>query len=102
LGAASAFASAAASGFAPSGRAGVVNRSRNWSSRNFGSRGVRSMRATMLGSVRWLELNRINLPSLGQEMELPKELDRKLTGFASPPSAGTTNTLVKFLLVSPR
>ena len=33
--------------------AGSSKSSRNWSSRNFGARGVRSMRTSCLGSVRW-------------------------------------------------
>src|SRR5687768_7086304 len=65
-------------------------RSRNWSSRKRGVRGMRSTRASWLVSVRCPVSKRRNVPSGLHETVLVLTLARKLTGCGpAPPSTGT-------------
>src|SRR5215213_5107855 len=59
---------------------GVVNRSRNRSSRNFGVRRVRSTRASCPCSVRWRVSKKMVRPSGDQAIVFANTLARKLTG----------------------
>src|SRR3954470_13720974 len=56
---------------------------------------MRSTRASCDGSVRWLLSNNRNVPSGAQATPVAFALARKLTGLASPPADGTTETLVE-------
>ncbi len=81
-------------GGAVAGREGWRKRSRNWSSRNSGVRGTRSMRASSGLSVRWAVVKRMNLPSGLQLTPPPNTLGRKLIARGAPPAAGTTKTVL--------
>ena len=79
------------------GAPGVMrNNSRKASSRYFGVLGNKSMRTIRLSSLRCAVSNSRYLPSGDQAMmSLLVPLPRKLTGRASPPATGATQTLRK-------